>query len=303
MQTRHPLLSSVDSTLPDGVSPGAAGQKRIRRLVSSSERRRRRQRVAEAQQEALDSLSHFTARSRPSSEEGPLPSPRQIFYPDQDIAKRGLAPDAALDASVDSIRDLNGRDGNGRSLVIACGALGRELVALKKINHWEQLDITCLPASWHNHPEYIPQGVQHKITKAKQQNYHSIFVAYGDCGTGGALDYILRKESVERLEGAHCYAFFTGLEAFDEIQEQEPGTFYLTDYLVRHFDRLVLGHLGIKDHPEMRDLYFGNYKELLYLAQIKSPDLEKMARKAAEGLGLEYHYRFTGFGALNDMPL
>src|SRR5947208_3263146 len=142
-------------------------------------------------------------------------------------------------------------------LVIACGALAREIVALRRANGWTELDVTCLPATLHNRPERITDAVREKI-RAHRDRYASIFVAYGDCGTGGALDAMLAEEGVERIPGAHCYEMFAGSTVFATLADDEPGTFYLTDFLVRHFDRLVIRGLGIDRHPELRDQYFRN---------------------------------------------
>ena len=182
-------------------------------------------------------------------------------------------------------------------LVIACGALAHEIVALRKLNNWPHLTIQCLSAELHNRPEKIPAAVQEKI-QANRGRYASMFVAYGDCGTGGLLDAMLAQEQVERIPGAHCYEFFAGSSAFATLSDDEPGTFYLTDFLLRHFDRLVVHGLGIDRHPELMAVYFGNYRRLVYLAQLESPQLIEDARVAAKRLGLAFEYRFTGYGEL-----
>lgn len=184
--------------------------------------------------------------------------------------------------------------------VIACGALAKELVALKKINHWDALKITCLPAKFHLTPQLIPKAVEREIEKIRAQNDDDIFVAYGDCGTAGKLDSVLEKTNIKRLPGAHCYAFFAGLDAFEVLQEKEIGSFYLTDFLVRQFDHFVMNSLGLDRKPELRDLYFGNYKKLVYLAQTKDAALEKLAQQHAKTLGLQYEYYFTAYGEVNN---
>lgn len=184
-----------------------------------------------------------------------------------------------------------------RLLVIACGALAREIVALKRLNGWAVLDVQCLPPELHNRPEQIPSAVQGAITAARGTHRH-IFVAYADCGTGGQLDAVLAAEGVERLPGAHCYEFFATAEPFAELAAAEPGTFYLTDFLVRHFDRLVIEGLGIDRHPELATQYFANYRRLVYLSQSPNDSLRRGARKAAQRLGLEYAERETGYGDL-----
>jgi hypothetical protein len=183
------------------------------------------------------------------------------------------------------------------TLVIACGALAREMLAVAEQQGLANLAVTCLPAIWHNRPEKIPGGVRAKIQEAKGK-YDRIFVAYGDCGTGGELDRVLAEEGVERIEGPHCYQFFAGTEAFAAMMEAEPGSFFLTDYLARHFERLMIEGLGLDKHPELRDDYFGNYRKLVYLAQTEDADLTKRAIAAAERIGLAFERRSTGYGEL-----
>jgi len=182
-------------------------------------------------------------------------------------------------------------------LVIACGALAHEIVALRDANGWTHLDVQCLPADLHNAPSRIPAAVRDKI-RANRDRYASIFVAYGDCGTGGALDAMLAQEKVERIPGAHCYEFFAGGPAFAALADEEPGTFYVTDFLLRHFDRLVIRGLGLDRHPELAAQYFGNYRRVVYLAQSPSPERVAAARAAAARLGLAFEYRCTGYGDL-----
>ncbi len=188
----------------------------------------------------------------------------------------------------------------GRVLLIACGALAREIVDLIEINRWDGFDIQCLPAIWHNRPEKIPEGVREKIRKGRGQ-YQSIYVLYGDCGTGGLLDKVLEEEGVERIEGPHCYSFFEGNASFAARQDQEFTAFYLTDYLARHFDKLIWQGLGLHHHPELLPLYFGNYTKLVYLAQTRDPVLEEDAKAAAARLGLIYEHRFVGYGELESV--
>jgi hypothetical protein len=188
-------------------------------------------------------------------------------------------------------------DAPARKLVIACGALAREIAALRKANGWSGLDVVCLPPELHNRPEKIAGAVRDKI-REHRKDYGDIFVAYGDCGTGGALDAVLAEEGVARIAGAHCYEFFAGPAAFAALAEAEPGTFYLTDFLLRHFERLVIQALGIDRHPELQAQYFGNYRRLVYLAQAPTPDAEAAARKVAQRLGLELVVKQTGYGGL-----
>lgn len=180
-----------------------------------------------------------------------------------------------------------------KSLIIACGALAHELTAVIERSGWRHLEIQCLPARLHNTPDKITAAVRGKI-RAARGRYVKIYVAYADCGTGGRLDDMLEQEGVERIGGNHCYEFFAGTTVFDAISESEPGTFYLTDYLARHFDRLILRDMGIDAHPELEPMYFGNYKRLVYLAQRRDEALVEKARWAARRLGLEFEYRYTG---------
>ena len=185
----------------------------------------------------------------------------------------------------------------GTVLVIACGALAREIVALKRLNGWTALDIECLPPELHNRPEKIPGAVQAAIQGARAR-YEHLFVAYADCGTGGRLDAVLAAEGVERLPGAHCYEFYATASVFAGLAEAELGTFYLTDFLAWHFERLIMLGLGIDKHPELLPVYFGNYRRLVYLSQLESPDRLADARAAAVRLGLAFEHRVTGYGDL-----
>ncbi|MBO6835579.1 MAG: DUF1638 domain-containing protein [Alphaproteobacteria bacterium] len=182
-------------------------------------------------------------------------------------------------------------------LVIACGALAREIVDLIRLNRWRHLAVTCLPAKLHNEPQKIPDRLREKI-RANKDRFDKIFVAYADCGTGGQLDRVVTGEGAVRIGGPHCYSFFAGAEAFDAMAEDELGTFYLTDYLARHFDTLILDGMGLRKYPQMRDMLFGNYTRLMYLAQTDDPALERKARAAAEALGLRFEKRHTGYGEL-----
>jgi hypothetical protein len=186
---------------------------------------------------------------------------------------------------------------SARTLVIACGALAREIVALKRLNGWTDVDVQCLPPELHNRPERIPEAVRSAIAAARDR-YEHFFVAYADCGTGGMLDRALQEERVERLPGAHCYEFFATRHHFAELADEEPGTFYLTDFLVRHFDRLVVTGLGIDRHPELAEDYFRHYRRVVYLVQQPDPELAAAARAIAQRFGLEYVERDTGYGDL-----
>ena len=184
-----------------------------------------------------------------------------------------------------------------RVLVIGCGALARELVAVIDQAGLSNVDLTCLPATLHNRPGGIPGAVRAKI-RAARPRYEHIFIAYADCGTGGLLDTLLAGEGVERLPGAHCYEFYSGSAAFDAMTDEDPATFFLTDFLARNFERLVIRGLGLDRHPELLPTYFGNYRRLIYLAQADDPTLVRAARRAARRLGLAFEVRHTGYGDL-----
>jgi len=190
-----------------------------------------------------------------------------------------------------------GSPASPRVLIVACGALAREILAVKALNGLDHIDVTCLPAILHNRPQLIPDAVRRKV-RAGKRTHGQVLVLYGDCGTGGELDRVCEEEGVERIEGEHCYAFFLGLDAFAEEHEREIGTFYLTDYLVRHFDRLIVQGLGLDRHPQLRDVYFGHYTRVLHIAQVDDPSLAARAERAAERLGLAFERRLAGYGAL-----
>ncbi len=183
------------------------------------------------------------------------------------------------------------------TLVIACGALAREIAALRRANDWPQLEVRCLPAELHNRPERIAPAVRAEI-ELQRDRYEEIFVGYGDCGTGGALDALLKEHGIERLPGAHCYEFFATPQVFAQLADAEPGTFYLTDFLLKNFERLVIKPLKLDTHPELRDAYFGNYTRLMYLAQVETPGSIERAQAAAARLKLAFAYHFTGYGQL-----
>jgi hypothetical protein len=189
-----------------------------------------------------------------------------------------------------------GAEAPRKVLVVACGALAREILMLSR-GARGAFDVACLPAQLHNRPERIAEAVRGKI-RANRERYDEIFCLYGDCGTGGALDAMLAEEGVERIAGPHCYEFFAGESAFAAMMDDQPGTFFLTDFLARHFERLVIEGLGLDRFPELRDDYFGAYTRLLYLAQTDDSSLDVLAEAAARRLGLAYERHFTGLGGL-----
>lgn len=181
----------------------------------------------------------------------------------------------------------------GRVLVIACGAIAAELVRVKKLNGWDEMDIQCLPAELHNRPERIAPAVEEKLREHRDR-YQRIVLGYADCGSGGGLDALVERYGVSRIPGAHCYEFFAGAGRFAELAEREVGTFYLTDYLARNFHRLIIKGMGIDRYPELKDMLFGNYRALVYLAQEDDPALDRAAEEAADYLGLDYQRVATG---------
>jgi hypothetical protein len=184
------------------------------------------------------------------------------------------------------------------TLVIACGALAREVLAARR-GPLAHFDVTCLPALLHNRPERIPEAVRAKI-RANRDRYDEIVCLYGDCGTGGELDRVLEEEGVRRVAGAHCYEFYAGEANFAALQDEEIGTFYLTDFLARHFETLVVKGLGLDRHPQLRDVYFANYRRLVYLQQFEDSATTAKARSAAQRLGLAFELRHTGLGGLGE---
>ena len=182
--------------------------------------------------------------------------------------------------------------------MIACGAIAREILAVSRINGLGHIDLACLPAIWHAHPQKIAPGVEKAIAEARAEGFERIFVAYADCGTGGAVDAIVRREGVGMLSGPHCYSFFSGNEAFARGADDEITAFYLTDFLARQFEAFVIEPLGLDRHPELKEMYFGNYTKLIYLSQEEDPALQEKARAAADYLGVAYEYRVTGYGDL-----
>ncbi|MEM6823515.1 MAG: DUF1638 domain-containing protein [Pseudomonadota bacterium] len=200
---------------------------------------------------------------------------------DNALVQDGLAPSSA----------------GAKVLLVACGALAREILDLKRLNGWSHMDLACLPAILHNSPEQIPPRVREVLEK-KRADYEAVFVVFGDCGTGGQLRAVCDELGVAMIEGPHCYSFFEGNAEFAERSETEFTAFYLTDFLVRQFDAFVTKPLGLDRHPELRDAYFGHYEKLVYQAQTDDPALTEKAMACAGKLGLDFERRFTGYGDL-----
>jgi Protein of unknown function (DUF1638) len=184
--------------------------------------------------------------------------------------------------------------------VIACGAIAREVLAIRSQHGLDHIDLQCLPAIWHVFPDRIAPAMREKIAEARAEGFQKIFIGYAECGTQGELDKICAEEGVERIEGPHCYAFFTGNDKFLAECETEFTAFYLTDLITRQFEAFVIEPLKLDKHPELRDMVFGNYTKIVYLAQTEDEELQKKAKWAADYLKLDYEYRFTGYGDLTD---
>jgi hypothetical protein len=182
--------------------------------------------------------------------------------------------------------------------VIACGAIAREVLAISRINGLDHIDLHCLPAIYHSYPQKIAPALEQAIAEARANGFEKIFIGYADCGTGGDIDRICEREGIERLSGPHCYSFFAGNEEFAARADQDFTAFFLTDFLARQFEAFVIQPLGLDRHPELKEMYFGNYKKLIYLSQEEDETLQERAKEAADYLGLEYEYRFTSYGDL-----
>ena len=186
-----------------------------------------------------------------------------------------------------------------KQLIIACGALAKEIKFLIRQITADDIDLLCLPAILHNRPQLIVPRIKEALQKHRHE-YKKVYIGYADCGTGGMIDQLVASENLERLPGAHCYQFFAGLADFDKLMEQELGSFFLTDYLVRHFDELVWQGMGLDKHPTLFTTLFGNYKKMVYLAQTDDEGLTTMARAASQKMNLSFERRFTGYGLLQD---
>jgi hypothetical protein len=187
---------------------------------------------------------------------------------------------------------------SGKVQVIACGMLAREILAVIEANGLRHLELTCLPADLHFRPDRIPAALDAAIVKARASGFDDVFVAYADCGTGGLLDRVCKEHGVERIAGPHCFAFYQGIRNFEALEDADMTSFYMTDFLCRHFDAFFMRPLGLDRHPELIADFFGNYERLVYLAQTNDPQLDTVAEQAAALLGLAYERRPTGYGDL-----
>jgi hypothetical protein len=186
----------------------------------------------------------------------------------------------------------------GRILLIACGALAREILAIKEINGLHHIDLTCLPAKLHLYPDQITREVENAVLKHRMR-YDQICVVYADCGTGGSLAQKCSELGVEMVAGPHCYSFFEGNDRFAAQSDAgEITAFYLTDFLVKQFDAFIWRPMGLDRAPELREMIFGNYTKLVYQSQLRDPDLVDKARDCASRMGLAFEHRHTGYGEL-----
>jgi hypothetical protein len=192
----------------------------------------------------------------------------------------------------------NPENSQQKTRIIACGMIAREVLAINEQLGSDTFDLKCLPAEFHHHPQHIAPAMDKAIIRAREEGYENIIVGYADCGTRGELDKICQKHGVERIEGHHCFSFYIGNQQFADEDGEFVTTFFVTDFLARHFESFLIKPLGLDRRPELRDIYFGNYTRVLYLAQTDNPELDKKAEAAARYLGLEYERRSTGYGDL-----
>ena len=192
----------------------------------------------------------------------------------------------------------NGRNPQASIRVIACGMIAREVMAVNRMLGFDHIDLKCLPADFHHHPARIAPAMERAIEAARAEGFEHIFAGYADCGTNGALDAVLERHGIARIEGPHCFSFYAGNAAFQAAHDDYITTFFITDFLARHFDTFLKRPLGLDRHPELRDMLFGNYDRLVYQAQTDDPALDAKAKDCADRLGLRYVRRFTGYGDL-----
>lgn len=184
-----------------------------------------------------------------------------------------------------------------KTRIIACGMIAREILAINN-QLGDVIDLQCLPAEYHFSPEKIAPALDTAIAEAKAEGFENIFIGYADCGSTGAIDKICDQHGVSRVEGPHCFAFYMGNEEFQKRDGEFVTTFFITDFLARHFEAFLIKPLGLDKHPELKEVYFGNYTRALYLAQSNDLELEKQAKLGAAFLGLNYEKQYTGFGDL-----
>ena len=180
--------------------------------------------------------------------------------------------------------------------LIICGALAREVIAIVKKYDWDA-EVAAVSAMDHVFPDRIAPDVEKRILELRQK-YARLIVVYGDCGSRGALDSVLTKYNIERLEGPHCYDWFGGKAGFHDLMDEEPGTFFLTDYMVRAFRGMIMKGMGLNKYPELKVEYFRHYKRIVYLVQKPEQKLIERARAVSDYLNLPLEVRATGYGGL-----
>jgi hypothetical protein len=210
---------------------------------------------------------------------------------------RQALPEIAM-AETGNPRKKNGGGSPEPVRVIACGMIAREILAIRGYLGLDHIDLMCLPAIFHHYPDRIAPAVDKAIEQARREGFEHVFVGYADCGTGGELDRICDKHGVSRIAGPHCFSFYTGNDVFERRHDEDMTSFFMTDFLARQFEAFLVKPLGLDRHPELRDMYFGNYQKLIYIAQTDDPELSRKAEEAADFLGLEYERRLTGYGDL-----
>jgi hypothetical protein len=183
-----------------------------------------------------------------------------------------------------------------RTALIACGAIAQPAAAVVARHDWP-VDVHPLPPLLHNQPQLIAGEVR-RLAVELAASYDRVVVGYADCGTYGALDAVCEELGLARLPGLHCYDLYAGESRLRSFLEDQPGTYLLTDFLVRSFERSVVRELGLDRHPELRDDYFRHYTRVVWLAQRPDQELHALALAAADRIGLPLTVVDTGDSGL-----